>query len=113
MQTLAFDFQRVEIARVVEEGIDRAAFEQGLEMSLQKRGEIGAEEQRIAPARPGILHGGAIADGDRAVFQFQQHRHAFAGLADFTKAGGPRRTDINEAVVLGALLDRLLVVEKK
>ena len=111
MQPPALDFERIEVAGVGQEGVDLAAFEQRPEVPVEEGREVGAEEQRIAPAGAGVLHGGAIADGDGAVLQHQQHRHAFAGLADVAEARGDGLADIDEAVLPGALLDGLLVVE--
>ena len=111
MQTLAFDFQRIEIAGVGQEGIDGAAFEQRLDVLFKERHEVLAEEQRIAAARSRILHGSAIADRDAAVIQYQQDRDTFASLADFAETVGHGLADIDETILSGARLDRLLVVE--
>ena len=50
VQASAVDFQRVEVTRVVEESVYRAAFEQRFEVLFEEGDEVLAEEQRIAAA---------------------------------------------------------------
>ncbi len=111
VQALAFDFDRIKKPGVGEKRIRVAAFQQWLDVLLEKGHEIGAQEQGVAPAGTGILHRCAVAHRDAAVFELQQHRHALAGLAHRAKSRRERVADVDEAVLPGAFLDGLLIVE--
>ena len=71
------------------------------------------QEQGVPSAGAGILDGGAIAQGDLAVGQHQLDADGFAGHADGGEARRHGVADIGGAVVFGAGLDGLLVVEIK
>ena len=79
-----------------------------------EKGQIGVgQEERIAAAGPGVLHRGAVAQGDLAVVEDQEHGDRLAGGADAGEAGCDRGAGIIEAVVAApCLIDRWLSKKK-
>ena len=113
MQRSVVHAQFVERPRVVDEAGHVAPFEPGSQRDFHLFDEGRRAKQRVAPTGARVLHGGAVAHGDAAVLEFEQHGHAFTGLADRAEAGRDRLTFVDEAVRLRARPDRLLVVEEE
>ena len=111
VQALAIDLdllhhlcKRAEVVRFL-------ADELWLDVLLDDRNEVLGKEQRVASARAGILHGGAVAVSDLTVFEDDHDRDRLARLTDGRKAIGDGLSDIEHAVMTGALLDGALIVE--
>ena len=113
VEPLALDFQGFEFPGHGPEGADRPPLQARPDVPLQEGNVVGGQEERIAPARAGVLDGSAIAHGDAAVFQEKIDGHALPGLPDAGEAGRHGRSLVDEAVVVGALLDGPLVVEEE
>ncbi len=78
---------------------------------LNNGNEFFGQEQGIASAGAGILHRGAIAPADFAVFQNQHDRDSFACLTNAGKATGSGIAHVHVAIHHCALFDGFLIIK--
>ena len=113
VQALAVDLDALHHGGELAEVVGFAADQRGLDVLLDQRDEVLGEEEGIASARAGILHGRAVAPGDLAVLEDEHDGDGLAGLAHGAEALGHGLAGIEGAVVARALLDGALIVKVK
>ena len=113
MQALAVDLDALHHGGELAEVVGFAADQRGFDVLLDQRDEVLGEEEGIASARAGILHGRAVAPGDLTVLEDEHDGDGLAGLAHGAEALGHGLAGIEGAVVARALLDGALIVKVK